>query len=95
MGYRFLEEKGEVELDMEKSNDAPLNIRVGGEYSLYNFFTLRAGYKYITEDTKLGNLYGLSGGFGINYKKYTLDYAYTPYGNIGNTAHRYSFQVKF
>jgi hemolysin activation/secretion protein len=56
----------------------------------------RLGYNTQSQDT--GGLHGLSMGLGLMYTdyamNYSLDYAFVPYGELGNT-HRISFGIKF
>jgi len=52
-------------------------------------FSLRAGYR-----TNAGGSAGLSAGMGLNMKAYTVEYAYAPMGDLGNT-HRFSLTFKF
>ncbi|MHB9154832.1 MAG: PorV/PorQ family protein [Endomicrobiales bacterium] len=51
----------------------------------------RAGYTTRAKET--GGLNGISAGFGVSYLNYTVDYAFVPYGDLGNT-HRISFSLK-
>jgi len=63
----------------------------GGEYllSAYNFkSSIRAGYSTVNA---LGNF---SFGFGIKRGKYSIDYAYQPFGILG-IAHRISLNIDF
>jgi hypothetical protein len=53
---------------------------------------LRAGYFYTKEDYAAN---GLTLGFGLNFKyKWFLDYAFVPFGDLGNT-HRVSLKYNF
>lgn len=52
----------------------------------------RLGYK--TNTKGLEGLAGLTAGLGFNIKSYYLDYAFVPYGQLGDT-HRISFSIKF
>jgi len=64
-------------------------ISLGMEYSILPMFNLRTGYL-------TGNdLQSLSGGFGIAIAKdYNLDYAFTPYGELGSTQ-RISLKARY
>jgi hypothetical protein len=112
-----------TELKYVKDGDPlPLNLKVGGKYSVSNisllvdlnqmndtgFFTnvgaeyakkmgdvdgaVRVGYNSNVKGIESAN--GLSAGLGMMYKKYTLDYAIAPYGDLGLT-HRISLSAKF
>ena len=52
----------------------------------------RAGYGTGTEDT--GGLSGVTGGIGADYGDYELDYAFSPFGDLGDV-HRITFGLKF
>ncbi len=83
-------------LDLNAPVDNEPNIGVGTEYS-YHYSTkvaiaVRAGYNTKAKD--VGGLNGVSGGIGITYMKYSLDYAFVPYGDLGDTQ-RISISCKF
>jgi hypothetical protein len=52
----------------------------------------RAGYN--TRNIETGGLNGVTAGLGFTYERYTIDYAYVPYGNLGDT-NRISINIKF
>ena len=52
----------------------------------------RVGYSTVSQNT--GGLNGLSAGAGLTYLGYSIDYAFVPYGDLGNTQ-RISFSMKF
>jgi hypothetical protein len=54
---------------------------------------LRGGYRTVGQE-KLGGLSGLSAGAGITWRQFSLDFAWVPYGDLGETF-RYSLLVKF
>lgn len=57
----------------------------GAEVQLKKMLALRLGYQSGSEDRSL------AGGFGLSFRRYHLDYGYTPFGfNLGDT-HRFSF----
>lgn len=76
-------------VDAEHPRDYQEQVRVGGEYTLLQIFSLRAGYVSGTNEE------GMS--FGIGHEKQFdklslgFDYAYTMFGLFGNV-HRFSFQ---
>ncbi|OGS19260.1 MAG: hypothetical protein A2219_02540 [Elusimicrobia bacterium RIFOXYA2_FULL_50_26] len=67
-------------------------LTIGGEYRIGSVFRPRAGYKYRLNNTNLEGLSGAAAGFGLTYKNYRLDYAITPFGDLGIT-HRLDFTV--
>lgn len=52
----------------------------------------RVGYNSNAQDA--GGLSGLGGGLGLRYLAYTMDYAFVPYGDLGDT-HRVSLSMKW
>jgi len=71
--------------------DESINARLGLEYRFSNGIAFRGGYK-----TGSGFDFpsGLSGGIGYDSSAYQIDYAFVPYGELGNT-HRVSFTIQF
>lgn len=65
-----------------------------GEYWLREGFALRGGYKFGYDTANLGASTGLALGFGITNSGIGLDYAYTPFGELGDI-HRFGFSMKF
>jgi long-subunit fatty acid transport protein len=57
-----------------------INIRIGGEYVIFNSFYLRAGYGYygnaLKSESELSPDQLFSGGFGYKRGNYTFDIAY-------------------
>ena len=79
------------------------NICFGTEYLPFQVFALRCGYlarflksgiNLTSKDQKLGDVYGLGGGLGFKFLGCQLDYAFIPFGALGDT-HRISFSVSF
>ncbi len=69
------------------------NFHLGVEHPLSNLFVFRGGYKTDTI-SDLDALSGLSLGLGFKWNRYHIDYAWVPYGNLGQT-HYISFLLKF
>ncbi|OGS17573.1 MAG: hypothetical protein A2219_01335 [Elusimicrobia bacterium RIFOXYA2_FULL_50_26] len=67
---------------------------VGGEYLPVEKLALRAGYRIGYDTASLGQTVGLSIGFGVRIWSAGLDYAFVPFGDLGDT-HRVSFLAKF
>ena len=63
---------------------------IGLEYWIKKMIALRAGYKSGPQDE--GN--GVSAGLGFNISKFMIDYAFSPYGDLGEN-HYISFSVRF
>ena len=64
---------------------------LGLEYVFNNGFAVRGGYRGRTDFEFLSNL---SGGFGYATRAYQIDYAFVPFGEVGN-AHRVSLSLDF
>ncbi|HLD29254.1 MAG TPA: hypothetical protein VJC03_02845, partial [bacterium] len=91
----FPDERMTAALDVNFPDDSAASLSIGGEYRIWKILALRAGYRHETEDNLLGSLYGFSAGFGIRFGRYQIDYAFTPYGDLGYTTHRAGFGMQF
>ena len=60
-------------------------VQAGIEDILFNMLSLRAGYGYTLSDNHIDGLRGLSAGVGMMWHGITLDYAYLPFGELGNS----------
>jgi hypothetical protein len=73
-------------------------LAAGAEYSLISdpntSFALRAGYNTRYVPSRLGLLAGMSLGAGLGLGDTSIDYAWSPYGDLGATQ-RFSIAVKF
>lgn len=87
-----------VALEADKPSDNKLNAHLGAEIGIHKYVSLRAGYASSGSDLRTGSdtdwLGGLSFGLGTHYRNYNLDYAFTPYVDLGN-AHRVSLSARF
>ncbi|MFH1368800.1 MAG: PorV/PorQ family protein [Elusimicrobiota bacterium] len=83
-------------LDINAPIDNAVSFGIGSEYACIVNETItalgRLGYNTRNKDT--GGLNGLTAGFGVAYQDYSFDYAFVPYGELGNTQ-RISLSVKF
>lgn len=79
-------------LDINKPIDNKFRFNLGAEYWIGKIIALRTGYKFKEEGNEEG--FGLTAGLGFKFKNYQFDYAYVPYGNLGD-AHRYSLIIRF
>lgn len=89
VAYKLLNNTLILCLELNKHRDNDLNLTLGTEYWLIKPLALRAGYK---TDADIGG--GFSGGVGIKIMNYSLDYAFAPYGRLGN-AQRLSMLLCF
>ncbi|MBC7190524.1 PorV/PorQ family protein, partial [Candidatus Aerophobetes bacterium] len=68
-------------------NDNDAYFCAGFEFSLSRSLFLRTGYRSGIDEGS-----GISAGLGLNFKKTSLDWAYVPYGDLGDT-HRISLSL--
>jgi len=78
-------------MDLALYADSSSGVRMGLEYQFSNGISVRGGYR---TGTGLGFPSGLCGGAGYKTSTYQFDYAFVPYGDVGNT-HRISFTIRF
>jgi hypothetical protein len=78
-----------LNLDVVKPRDDDTKVHLGGEYGLYQSFKLRLGYQ-LGYDEK-----DLSFGMGINYRNYSIDYAFLPFESDLGDVHCISLDVGF
>lgn len=64
------------------------------EHELREGFVIRGGYKFGYDRSNLGSYVGANAGFGIKTSGIGLDYAYSPFGDLGDI-HRFDFKIKF
>ena len=77
--------------------DNKTEISFGTEITPISILALRVGYlKSVNPETiaSISNFKGIGGGLGLNIKRFSTDYAFVPYGDLGNT-HRISLLIKF
>ncbi|RMH54416.1 MAG: hypothetical protein D6679_13790, partial [Candidatus Hydrogenedentota bacterium] len=65
-------------------------IRGGGEYWVGKVLALRLGY----DGSVTGVDNGLTGGLGIRWEEFSLDYAFMPFGEIGEN-HRFGIGYRW
>lgn len=80
---------GLVSVDIGKPVDNRVRVSAGGEFILFNALALRSGYNSAND---LDN--GYTGGAGVKIRRIAIDYAFVPYGVLGNT-HRVSALYSF
>ncbi len=76
-----------------------LQVNLGAEYLIMGILAPRVGYKITAEENRLGSgIVGLTVGLGLchtfNDFGLGLDYAYVPYGDLGDT-HRIALSIEF
>jgi len=75
-------------------HDGETSFSVGSEYAVMPGLSLRSGYMAETGAGGLGNGAGFNAGVGIMLMDARLDYAVTPFGELGS-AQRISLKKKF
>jgi len=77
-----------LSVDLFKPTDHHLNVGLGGEFLPIEDVSLRIGWSSLGQDQKVGtdldNLAGFSGGLGIGWQRYHLDYAYSSQAELGD-----------
>lgn len=85
-----------ISFDVSRQINEKVNVfSIGSEYAVFNSLFMRAGY--LGNAVPGGNLAdagGFKAGFGLKLKGFNLDYAVTPFGDIGK-AHRISLGAGF
>ena len=76
-------------IDVVKPQDNEIYYCLGAEWWLKNALALRIGYK---TNQDIGE--GITAGIGLKMGKTSIDYAYVPYGDLGDT-HRISLEMRF
>ena len=83
--------------DSAKPIDNDYHLDFGGEYLGFKPLVLRVGWTSFGENFKTesdkDNLAGFSGGFGVLWRNYTFDYAYSSYAELGGV-HRITVSGK-
>jgi len=77
-------------------NEKKTVFSFGSEYIVFNSFSMRAGYlkSAVSSGNGLVDAGGFKAGFGFRFRSFNLDYAVTPFGDIGK-AHRISLGAGF
>ena len=74
-------------LDLNKATDQNLRFNLGAELTPSQRLSLRAGYRFNASDLKVGtskdDYAGITGGFGLNLRSYSVDYALSSFGEFG------------
>jgi hypothetical protein len=92
---RRLDERGALlSLEADKPVDNYPSLAAGIEYPLTGRMALRTGYRYRLHGNELGAWSGFSAGAGVAFDRLTFDYAFTPFGVLGNS-HRFSINLRF
>lgn len=79
-------------VEVVQPNDSGLRQRLGLEYHFSEPLWLRLGWKI--NQRKFDDYTGFTGGFGLRFKKFYLDYAFVPHSDLG-VSHYISTAIKF
>lgn len=90
----FLKDRITVASDINVPIDANPYISIGVDYGIVNMLKIRCGYRYMMQENYLDSLFGLAAGFSFYIRNYQVDYAYTPYGKLGNNVHFLTMGIK-
>lgn len=94
LSRRLSDAGGLLSLEADKPIDNYPSFILGVEYPLTGRMALRTGYKYRLHGNELGAWSGFSAGAGVAFDRLTFDYAFTPFGVLGNS-HRFSINMRF
>jgi hypothetical protein len=87
-----------ISFDMVAPRDGDPYPAIGGEYRIPfdpgMAFALRVGYTHRTVTNDLGGATSLSAGAGASFSRFSVDYAWMPYGTLGDT-HRFTLSYRF
>ena len=94
LAYKLLDNALTLAVDSNIPSDNDVNIGFGADYRIMGMFDLRFGYRYAFGGNDLGTVSGLRAGVGFGIGNYKLDYAFVPYGELGQS-HRISLIASF
>ncbi|MFH2201701.1 MAG: PorV/PorQ family protein [Elusimicrobiota bacterium] len=92
--YRMERRNTLLVFDIAKPRDNYPILAWGVESQLLSMLYVRAGYRYRWFGNTLGAISGVRTGAGISVRRFTLDYAFAPFGELGKT-HRISLGYGF
>lgn len=67
---------------------------LGIEWQVKRSFALRTGYRFGYDTSNLGGIVGLGVGFGITTDEVGINYAYIPFGELGDI-HKFDLSIRF
>ncbi|MHB0995337.1 MAG: PorV/PorQ family protein [Elusimicrobiales bacterium] len=94
LSHRLPESGALLSFDVSKPLDNYPFFALGLEHSLTPKLALRAGYRLRMYGNELGAWSGFSAGMGLGLERFNFDYAFAPFGEIGNS-HRFTVSFRF
>lgn len=92
---RFFEDRLLTAVEVSKPNDNSASFHIGAEYELNKIISVRGGYRTTPGNSlDVDGLTDITGGMGVTLNQFSLDYAISPFGDLG-MAHRISLRVRF
>lgn len=94
--YKLFSKKLALAADVDwLAVDQRAYLSLGAEYWMHKIMAVRAGYQFGRQQDQLDNrLVGLGVGLGLKTERFGLDYAFVPFGNLGDT-HRMTVGIRF
>ena len=94
--YRLLQDKLTLASDIDwLTTERRGYWSFGSEYWISRNLAVRAGYQLGHGSDQLqSKLVGLGAGLGVKFNRFTMDYAFMPYGDLGDT-HRMTLGLRF
>lgn len=93
--YKLFNQKLALAADVDwLAVDQRAYLDLGAEYWVQKILAVRAGYQLGRGRDQLGSLVGLGVGMGVKHERFSVDYAFVPFGNLGDT-HRMTFGMRF
>jgi hypothetical protein len=95
-GMKFFNERLLLGVNLKKPRDNGLQYGLGSEWNqpLTRDFRVAARAGYNSTGTDADGTTGISFGGGVGYRLFTLDFAWVPFGDLGNTM-RYAVHLRF
>lgn len=88
--YRLFENRLLIALEVEAAREESARLLAGAEYWIADLLAVRVGYDGRSADVDDG----LTVGGGVRYEDLAVDYAYTPWDDLGGT-HRIGLRYRF
>jgi len=92
--YKIFDGKLLVASDADLEYAGRPSVNAGIEFDPFGVIIFRGGYRYFAGGYRLDRWHGVSGGIGIRFRGYQVDYAFVPYGFLGDT-HRISLRIRW